>query len=234
MLAIKDLSVGYGDTKVLWDINLEIAPGEIVALIGVNGAGKTTLLKTLMGLLPPWTGSIRYRGQELSRLDTHRIVKLGINLTPQGRLLFTGMSVEENLLMGAYLRRDSEVKHDLKHIYDLFPRLSERKRQRAGTLSGGEQQMCALGRSLMSRPSLLLLDEMSLGLAPIVVEMLLDLVVEIRGQGTTVLLVEQDIEEALLRADRGYVLEGGRMEMSGPSPDLLSNASLRVAYLGLA
>lgn len=233
MLAIKDLTVGYGETKVLWDINLEIAEGEVVALIGVNGAGKTTLLKTMMGLLPPWSGSISYRGQEISRLETHAIVKLGINLTPQGRLLFTGMTVEENLLMGAYLRRDPDIKQDLKHIYDLFPRLGERRRQRAGTLSGGEQQMCALGRSLMSRPSLLLLDEMSLGLAPIVVEMLLDLVVEIRREGTTVLLVEQDVEEALLRADRGYVLEGGRMEMSGPASDLLANENLRVAYLGL-
>ncbi|KLU61179.1 high-affinity branched-chain amino acid transport ATP-binding protein LivF [Peptococcaceae bacterium CEB3] len=233
MFTIKGLTVGYGDTKVLWDIDLEIAPGEIIALIGVNGAGKTTLLKTIMGLLSPQSGSISYRGHELSGLDTHSIVKLGLNLTPQGRLLFTGMSVEENLLMGAYLRHDSDVGRDLKYIYDLFPRLGERRRQRAGTLSGGEQQMCALGRSLMSRPSLLLLDEMSLGLAPIVVEMLLDLVVEIRRQGTTVLIVEQDVEEALRRADRGYVLEGGRIAMSGPAPELLNNTSLRIAYLGL-
>lgn len=233
MLSIKDLTVGYGDTRVLWGINLDIAEGEIVALIGVNGAGKTTLLKTLMGLISPWSGNISYRGREISGLDTYGIVKLGINLTPQGRLLFAGMSVEENLLMGAYLRRDREVKKDLQHIYELFPRLGERRRQRAGTLSGGEQQMCALGRSLMSRPSLLLLDEMSLGLAPIVVEMLLDLVVRIRQEGTTVLLVEQDVEEALHRADRGYVLEGGRMEMSGPASALLANDKLRMAYLGL-
>ncbi|MHB1652252.1 MAG: ABC transporter ATP-binding protein [Desulfitobacteriaceae bacterium] len=233
MLVIKDLTVGYGDTGVLWNVDLEVTEGEIVALIGVNGAGKTTLLKTIMGLLPPWSGSIQYHSQELAGMETHGIVNLGINLTPQGRLLFPGMSVEENLLMGAYQRRRQNIKQDLEQIYRFFPRLGERKRQIAGTLSGGEQQMCALGRSLMSKPSLLLLDEMSLGLAPIVVEMLLDLVVEIRQQGTTVLLVEQDVEEALNRADRGYVLEGGRIILSGSAQSLLADEKLRLAYLGL-
>ena len=233
MLSINGLTVGYGDTKVLWDVSLEIAKGEIVALIGVNGAGKTTLLKTIMGLLLPWAGTIKYESQELVGLETHKIVGLGINLTPQGRLLFPGMSVEENLLMGAYLRRGQNISPDLEQIYQFFPRLGERRRQAAGTLSGGEQQMCALGRSLMSKPSLLMLDEMSLGLAPIVVEMLLDLVVEIRRQGTTILLVEQDVEEALRRADRGYVLEGGRIVMTGQAPILLGDENLQAAYLGL-
>ncbi len=233
MLAINNLSTGYGDTQVLWDISLEINEGEIVALIGVNGAGKTTLLKTLMGLNTPWSGNVRFRGQEIGGKDTYYIVKQGLNMTPQGRWLFAGMSVEDNLLTGAYLRRDKEIKQDLARIYGFFPRLGERRHQTAGTLSGGEQQMCALGRSLMSRPALLLLDEMSLGLAPIVVDMLLDLVSEIRRQGTTILLVEQDVEEALRRADRGYVLEGGRIVMSGTSAGLLSDEKLRVAYLGL-
>ncbi len=233
MLVIRNLSAGYGDTQVLWDINMDIKEGEIVALIGVNGAGKTTLLKTLMGLVTPWSGSVTFRGQEVGGKDTYHMVKQGLNMTPQGRWLFAGMSVEDNLLTGAYLRRDKEIKQDLARIYRLFPRLGERKHQSAGTLSGGEQQMCALGRSLMSRPVLLLLDEMSLGLAPIVVDMLLDLVAEIRRQGTTVLLVEQDVEEALRRADRGYVLEGGRIVMSGTSSDLLSSEKLREAYLGL-
>ncbi|OAT81391.1 ABC transporter ATP-binding protein [Desulfotomaculum copahuensis] len=233
MLKISHLKAGYGDTAIIWDLSLEVNAGEIVALIGVNGAGKTTLLRTIMGLLAPWSGSITYRGRELTGLATDRIVGLGINMTPQGRRLFAGMSVEENLLMGAFLRRDGEIKADLERIYGLFPRLGERRRQTAGTLSGGEQQMCALGRSLMSRPALLLLDEMSLGLAPVVVEMLLDLVLQIREQGTTVLLVEQDVEEALLRADRGYVLEGGRISLSAPAGELLADRKLQEAYLGL-
>ncbi len=233
MLVIRELSSGYGDTQVLWNVNMEINEGEIVALIGVNGAGKTTLLKTIMGLIAPWSGNITFRSQEVGRKDTHYIVKQGLNMTPQGRWLFAGMSVEDNLLMGAHLRRDQEIQKDLARIYRLFPRLGERKHQAAGTLSGGEQQMCALGRSLMSRPALLLLDEMSLGLAPVVVDMLLDLVAEIRRQGTTIFLVEQDVEEALHRADRGYVLEGGRIIMAGTSADLLADEKLRVAYLGL-
>lgn len=233
MFTISNLNAGYGDTAILWDVSMEVNAGEIVALIGVNGAGKTTLLRTIMGLLAPWSGRITYRGRELAGLSTDQVVGLGINMTPQGRRLFAGMTVEENLLMGAFLRRDDQIKTDLGKIYALFPRLAERRRQAAGTLSGGEQQMCALGRSLMSRPSLLLLDEMSLGLAPVVVEMLLDLVLQIREQGTTVLLVEQDVEEALLRSDRGYVLEGGRISLSAPAGELLADQKLQEAYLGL-
>jgi len=234
LLEVKDLSSGYGQVQILWDISLEVKQGEVVALIGANGAGKTTLLYTLSQLIKPRSGSIRFAGRDLTRARPEEVVGAGIVHVPQGRRLFAGLTVRENLLQGTYLRRDSvQIEADLEWVFSLLPRLKERSNQLAGRLSGGEQQMCAIGRGLMSRPSLLLIDELSLGLAPLVVDTLLDLISQINRKGTTVLLVEQDVQVALEHAHRGYVLETGRIVQTNSAPLLLEDPKIRQAYLGL-
>jgi branched-chain amino acid transport system ATP-binding protein len=234
LLEVSGLSSGYGEVQILWDVSLEVRKGEVVALIGANGAGKTTLLYTLSGLVKPRSGSIRFAGRALTRARPEEIVAAGIVHVPQGRRLFPGLTVKENLLQGVYLRRDREkIAADLDWVFGLLPRLKERANQMAGRLSGGEQQMCAIGRGLMGRPRLLLIDELSLGLAPLIVDHLLDLISQINREGTTVLLVEQDVQVALEHAHRGYVLETGRIVQSSPAPQLLEDPRIRQAYLGL-
>lgn len=234
MLEIEGLSTGYGEVQVLWDVNMTVPAGSVVALVGSNGAGKSTLLKTICGLMRPWGGQIRWNGTSLVGLSSDQIVRRGITQVPEGRRLFGQMSVEENLLMGAYRRRDARgIRQDLEWVYELFPRLLERRRQAAGSLSGGEQQMCAIGRGLMARPELLMIDEMSLGLAPVVVDQLLDTLAAIHQNGTTVLLVEQDVQVALENSDRGYVLATGTVIMEGESAALLADQNVVQAYLGL-
>ncbi len=234
LLSVKGLSSGYGDVQILRDVSLEVKDREIVALIGANGAGKTTLLNTISQLLTPTAGSIAFDGGDMTAARADEVVAAGIVQVPQGRRLFAGLTVKENLLQGAYMRRDAAgIEADLEWVYGLLPRLKERASQLAGRLSGGEQQMCAIGRGLMSRPRLLLIDELSLGLAPLVVDHLLDLISQINGKGTTVLLVEQDVQVALEHAHRGYVLETGRIVQSGPAEELLDDPRIRQAYLGL-
>jgi branched-chain amino acid transport system ATP-binding protein len=234
LLEVRDLCSGYGEVQVLWDISLEVRQGEVVALIGANGAGKTTLLYTLSQLVKPRSGSVFFAGRDLTRARPEEVVAAGIVHVPQGRRLFAGLTVKENLLQGVYLRRDREaIEEDLEWVFDLLPRLRERAGQLAGRLSGGEQQMCAIGRGLMSRPRLLLIDELSLGLAPLVVDNLLDLISQINQKGTTVLLVEQDVQVALEHAHRGYVLETGRIVQARPAAELLEDPRIRQAYLGL-
>ena len=234
LLEVKDLSSGYGEVQILWDVNLEVRNGEVVALIGANGAGKTTLLYTLSQLVKPRSGSIRFADRDLTRARPEEIVGAGIVHVPQGRRLFPGLTVKENLLQGVYLRRDfQKIEEDLEWVFGLLPRLKERVNQMAGRLSGGEQQMCAIGRGLMGRPRLLLIDELSLGLAPLVVDHLLDLISQINRDGTTVLLVEQDVQVALEHAHRGYVLETGRIVQSSSAGELLEDPRIRQAYLGL-
>ncbi|HYT32123.1 MAG TPA: ATP-binding cassette domain-containing protein, partial [Thermoanaerobaculia bacterium] len=234
LLEIKNLSSGYGEVQILWDVNLDVRKGEVVALIGANGAGKTTLLYTLSQLVKPRSGSIRFADIDLTRARPEEIVGAGIIHVPQGRRLFPGLTVKENLLQGVYLRRDSQkIQSDLEWVFGLLPRLKERANQLAGRLSGGEQQMCAIGRGLMGRPRLLLIDELSLGLAPLVVDHLLELISQINLDGTTVLLVEQDVQVALEHAHRGYVLETGRIVQSSTAAELLEDPRIRQAYLGL-
>ncbi|MCA1581348.1 MAG: ATP-binding cassette domain-containing protein [Acidobacteria bacterium] len=234
LLEVKDLSSGYGDVQILWDVSLEVKKGEVVALIGANGAGKTTLLYTISQLLRPFSGSIRFAGEDITNASTDRVSGAGIVHVPQGRRLFPGLTIRENLLQGTYQRTDAKkVDEDLEWVYGLMPRLKERTNQLAGRLSGGEQQMCAIGRGLMARPRLLLIDELSLGLAPLVVDRLLELISHINQQGTTVLLVEQDVQVALEHAHRGYVLETGRIVQSSPAAELLEDPRIRQAYLGL-
>jgi branched-chain amino acid transport system ATP-binding protein len=234
LLEIRNLSSGYGDIQILWDVSLDVRQGEVVALIGANGAGKTTLLHTLSQLVKPRSGSIRFAGRDLTHARPEDVVAAGIVHVPQGRRLFPGLTVRENLLQGVYLRRDTQkIAGDLDWVFGLLPRLKERANQMAGRLSGGEQQMCAIGRGLMSRPRLLLIDELSLGLAPLVVDQLLELISGINRQGTTVLLVEQDVQVALEHAHRGYVLETGKIVQSSPAEELLEDPRIRQAYLGL-
>ena len=232
-LRIDGLSAGYGDTQVLWDVSLEIGDGEIVALIGSNGAGKSTLLGAVSGLVHVWGGSIRYGDRELAGAAPDRIVGAGVVQVPQGRRLFGGLTVEENLLMGAYLRRDREIAHDLERILTLLPRLRERLGYLAGRLSGGEQQQVAIARALMARPKLLLIDEMSLGLAPLLVDSLLEILREVHAGGVTILMVEQDVEAALEFAQRAYVLETGRITLAGPAAQLRDDPRVQKAYLGV-
>jgi len=233
LLHIQDLSVAYGDVQVLWGVDLEVFGGEIVALVGANGAGKSTLLSTISGLLTPMSGQILFEGRDIAGATTQQIVDLGIVQVPEGRRLFAAMSVRDQLLLGAYRRRDkAEVQADLAHVLDLFPRLKDRTRQSAGSLSGGEQQMVAIGRALMSRPRLLMIDELSLGLAPVIIESLVEIIRQVNQDGTTVLLVEQDVQTALEQATRGYVLETGRVTLSGAAADLLGDERVRRAYLG--
>jgi ABC-type branched-subunit amino acid transport system ATPase component len=234
LLEVRDLSSGYGEVQILWDVSLEVRRGEVVALIGANGAGKTTLLYTLSQLVKPRKGSILFAGRDLTRARPEEVVAAGIIHVPQGRRLFPGLTVKENLLQGVYLRRDAAaIEEDLEWVFGLLPRLKDRANQMAGRLSGGEQQMCAVGRGLMSRPRLLLIDELSLGLAPLVVDHLLDLISRINQKGTTVLLVEQDVQVALEHAHRGYVLETGRIVQASSAAELLDDPRIRQAYLGL-
>lgn len=233
LLELNGINAGYGDVQILWDVSLHVDEGEVVALVGSNGAGKSTILKVISGILAPMSGQILFAGADITPLPSEQIVARGIIQVPEGRRLFPEMSVEENLLMGAYARRDDGIQKDLRWVYDLFPILDERRRQEAGSLSGGEQQMCALARGLMGRPKLLLIDEMSLGLAPIIVDDLIEIVAQINQQGTTVLLVEQDVQVALEQANRGYVLEVGHVVMEGPARNLLEEPRVREAYLGI-
>jgi branched-chain amino acid transport system ATP-binding protein len=237
LLKVSNLSTGYGLAQVLWEISLEIKPGEILALIGSNGAGKTTTLKSIVGLIQIWRGDILFQERSLKGLSAPDIVKLGISYVPEGRQLFQGMTVEENLKMGAFHLHytKSDLKKALEWIFELFPEISKRKHQLAGNLSGGEQQMVAIGRALMSKPILLMIDELSLGLAPIVVDRLLNTIELVnKAQKTTILLVEQDVEAALSYAGRAYVLENGRIVGQGEASKLLKDPKIRSAYLGLS
>jgi branched-chain amino acid transport system ATP-binding protein len=234
LLEIKNLSSGYGDVQILWNVSLEVREGEVVAMVGANGAGKTTLLCTLSQLVRPRSGTILFEGRDLTRARPEEVVAAGVIHVPQGRRLFPGLTVEENVRQGAYRRRDSvKIAEDLEWVFGLLPRLKERRGQLAGQLSGGEQQMCAIGRGLMGRPRLLLIDELSLGLAPLIVDQLLELIAQINREGTTVLLVEQDVQVALEHAHRGYVLETGRIVQSSPAQELLADPRIRQAYLGM-
>jgi branched-chain amino acid transport system ATP-binding protein len=231
MLAIDGLRVAYGGIEALRGISLAVGDGDIVALLGANGAGKTTTLRTVSGLLRPRSGEITFNGERIDGMPPHRITALGIGHVPEGRRIFPRMSVEENLEMGAYIHRGRRTA-DRDRVFEMFPVLAERRKQDGGTLSGGEQQMLAIGRALMSRPRLLLLDEPSMGLAPMFVTRIFDIIREIREQGTTVLLVEQNAAQALLLADRGYVLETGAIVMADEAKKLLTDDRVRAAYLG--
>lgn len=235
-LEISGLSVRYGESQVLWDVDLAGEGGQITALVGANGAGKTTMMKTIVGLLAPSAGRIVLDGHDLAGEAAESRVKRGIALVPEGRRLFAGLSVRENLLLGAFVRKDrAEVAADLGRVWERFPELEKLRHQLAGTLSGGQQQMCAIGRALMARPRLLLVDEMSLGLAPVIVDRIAAALQDVnRTDGITVLLVEQDVELALQIADRGYVLDTGRIVTQGRGADLLDDPKIREAYMGLA
>jgi branched-chain amino acid transport system ATP-binding protein len=232
MLEIADLHVYYGNIHALKGITLHIFPGEIVTLIGANGAGKSTTLNTVSGLLRPRSGSITYEGADLTDIPAHKVVTLGLSQSPEGRKIFPRMTVRENLEMGAFSRSGQDLKQDFERVYELFPVLRERQAQRGGTLSGGEQQMLAMGRALMARPKLLMLDEPSMGLAPMLVEKIFDIIKEINAQGTTILLVEQNANVALEVSDRGYVLETGSIVLTDSAGALLENSQVREAYLG--
>ena len=233
LLSMKDVSAGYTGMPVLRGVSLDVQPREIVALVGSNGAGKTTLLRALSRVIP-CTGAILFNGLDLVSMTSDQAFAARLVQVPEGRQLFDRMTVEDNLLMGAYRRTNAaEIARDLERMYSLFPRLGERRKQLAGSMSGGEQQMCAMARALMARPLLLMIDEMSLGLAPVVVQQLTDVLAEIRGEGVTVLLVEQDVHTALSVADRGYVMETGSIVHSGPAKVLVSDPAVRHAYLGL-
>ncbi len=233
LLKLSGVRAGYGVLEVLRGIDLEIKEGEIVTLIGANGAGKTTTLNTISGLVATRGGSIHMGDAEISGLQPSEIVALGLSQSPEGRKLFSDMSVLENLEMGAFLRNDKEgIAKDIAHVYELFPILGERYKQMAGSLSGGEQQMCAIARAIMARPKLLLLDEPSLGLAPLIVKQIFEIVKRLNGEGTTIFLVEQNAQAALRLADRGYIMETGEITLSGPASELLADERVRAAYLG--
>jgi len=233
MVRIEDLKVAYGKIQALWGVSLEIAEGQIVALVGANGAGKTTLLKTISGILRKQSGSIHFNEKPIEKLLPRDIVRMGIVQVPEGRKLFPEMTVLDNLLMGGYTVNTSELQPRLDHVYKIFPVLQERQKQIAGTLSGGEQQMVAIGRGLMARPRLLMLDEPSLGLAPVLVEETFQVIEEINRSGVTVLLVEQNTQHALSIAHKGFVMELGRIVLSGSGSELLADENVRKAYLGL-
>ncbi|MGI9023571.1 MAG: ABC transporter ATP-binding protein [Acidimicrobiales bacterium] len=232
MLEVRDLRVASGRIHAVRGVSFTVARGEVVALIGSNGAGKTTTLRTISGLLHPTSGEISFDGERVDRVPAHRLVARGIAQAPEGRRLFPRMTVKENLDLGAYLRTDGDVGADLERVTDLFPILAERRTQTAGTLSGGEQQMLAIGRALMSRPRLLMLDEPSMGLSPIMMSVIFDTLAELKMRGTTLLLVEQNAQAALKLADRGHVLETGRIVLSGTAVELMQNDDVRKAYLG--
>jgi branched-chain amino acid transport system ATP-binding protein len=233
MLTLENVSVSYGAIEALTDINLHVEQGEVVTLIGANGAGKTTTLRTITGLLEPVEGRVMYEGNQISGMPTHKLVAMGIAMSPEGRGVFANLSVRENLEMGAFIRKDKKgISEDMERGFKLFPRLKEREQQKAGTLSGGEQQMLAMARALMSRPRLLLLDEPSLGLAPLVVHAIFQAIDEIKSEGATILLVEQNANAALHHSDRAYVLESGRIVMKGVSAELAEDPRVKEAYLG--
>ncbi|MFJ2861786.1 ABC transporter ATP-binding protein [Kitasatospora sp. NPDC087314] len=233
LLEVEDLRVAYGKIEAVKGISFTVNQGEVTTLIGTNGAGKTTTLRTLSGLLKPTAGRLTFDGQDLGTVPAHKIVALGLAHSPEGRHIFPRMTIEENLLLGAFLRTDAAgIQADVERAYGLFPILGERRRQAAGTLSGGEQQMLAMGRALMSRPKLLMLDEPSMGLSPLMMQKIMATIVELKAAGTTILLVEQNAQAALSLSDRGYVMETGRIVLSGTGADLLHDESVRKAYLG--
>ncbi|WP_297075839.1 ABC transporter ATP-binding protein [uncultured Enterococcus sp.] len=232
MLTVENLSVHYGMIQAVHDVSFRVNEGEIVSLIGANGAGKTTILRTISGLIRPSNGSITFKDQSIQKMAPQKIVSSGLSQVPEGRHVFAGLTVQENLEMGAFLRKDKQVKEDYAQVFSKFPVLEERKHQDAATLSGGEQQMLAMGRALMSKPKLLLLDEPSMGLAPIFIREIFSIIEEIKAQGTTVLLIEQNANMALSIADRGYVLETGKIVLEGTGQELLSSEEVKKAYLG--
>ena len=233
MLEVKDLEVYYGMIQAIKGISFEVNQGEVIALIGANGAGKTTTLHTITGLLAPKSGSVLFEGKDITKVPAHKIVSMGMAHVPEGRRVFAELSVYENLKMGAYTRKDKkEIEESLANVYKRFPRLEERKNQMAGTLSGGEQQMLAMGRALMSKPKIILMDEPSMGLSPIFVNEIFDIIRAVSESGTTVLLVEQNAKKALSISDRAYVLETGTITMSGKAKDLLEDEAVKKAYLG--
>jgi branched-chain amino acid transport system ATP-binding protein len=234
LLTIEGLSAGYGDVRVLWDVSLTVEAGAITCIVGSNGAGKTTLLRTISGLVPATSGRITFAGEDITALDADQVLARGIAHVPEGRRLFRGLNVRDNLLLGAYLRRDeAEIREDLDYVFTLFPILRERQKQDAITLSGGEQQMCAIGRGIMSRPKLLMIDELSLGLAPRLVERLGEALTEINRNGLTILLVEQDVMTAFEIARYGLIIETGRVGLRGTTAMLADDPGIRQAYLGL-
>jgi len=234
LLALETVAAAYGDFQALFDVTLRVEEGSVVTLIGANGAGKSTTLRVISGLVRPTAGTVRFRGEDMSRVPPHEMVERGVSHVPEGRQLFPHMSVAENLALGAYVRRSRpRIRQLMEEQFALFPKLAERRRQIAGTLSGGEQQMVAIARALMAQPSLLLLDEPSLGLAPIVVEEVFEKIREVARTGVTVLIVEQNVVDGLSLAERGYVVENGRVVLSGTSKDLMANQQVRAAYLGL-
>lgn len=233
MLEVKDIEVYYGMIQAIKGVSFEVNEGEVIALIGANGAGKTTTLHTITGLLSPKKGSVIFEGQDITKVPAHKIVSLGMAHVPEGRRVFAELSVYQNLKMGAYTRKDkAEIEETLQMVYKRFPRLEERKNQLAGTLSGGEQQMLAMGRALMSHPKIIVMDEPSMGLSPILVNEIFDIIKEVSASGTTVLLVEQNAKKALSIADRAYVLETGRIVLEGDAKELLNDDSIKKAYLG--
>ncbi|WP_030245282.1 ABC transporter ATP-binding protein [Streptomyces sp. NRRL S-350] len=233
LLEVEDLRVAYGKIEAVKGISFTVEQGEVTTLIGTNGAGKTTTLRTLSGLLKPTAGRITFDGQDLSTVPAHKIVALGLAHSPEGRHIFPRMTIEENLLLGAFLRTDTAgIAADVERAYSLFPILGERRKQAAGTLSGGEQQMLAMGRALMCQPKLLMLDEPSMGLSPLMMQKIMATIIELKASGTTILLVEQNAQAALSLSDRGYVMETGRIALSGTGADLLHDESVRKAYLG--
>lgn len=233
MLKVNDLIVKYGMIEAIKGISFEVPDGEIVTLIGANGAGKTTTMHTISGLIKPYSGTIYFDDKEISRIKAHDIVKMGIAQCPERRRIFADQSVEDNLLLGAYTRKDNaQIQEDLNNVYELFPRLLERKKQLGGTLSGGEQQMLAMGRALMAKPTLMLLDEPSMGLSPLLVKEIFDIIKDINSKGVTILLVEQNAKMALSIANRAYVIETGNIVMSGTGEQLLNSEDIKKAYLG--
>lgn len=234
LLEVKDIGVHYGRIQAIHDMSIEVNEGEIVSLIGANGAGKTTTMRAIAGLLNLSSGSITFEGEDISKTKAHLRVGRGISLVPEGRGIFPGMTVLENLEMGCYARKDKEVDADYDRVFELFPRMKERQKQRGGTLSGGEQQMLAIGRALMAHPRVLLLDEPSMGLAPQFIRQVFSIIKQVNEQGTTVLLVEQNANQALAKAHRAYVLETGRITRTGTGKELLADPSIKEAYLGVA
>jgi branched-chain amino acid transport system ATP-binding protein len=232
MLEVRDLQVAYGKILAVKKISFSVEPGQVVTLIGTNGAGKTTTLRTISGLIRPASGEILFQGERIDTVPAHKIVTMGLAHCPEGRKIFPKMTVEENLLLGAFTRSDTGIKKDLDGAYELFPILAERRNQQAGTFSGGEQQMLAMGRAMMSRPKLLMLDEPSMGLSPLMMRRIMKTVRTLQSQGTTILLVEQNAQAALSLADHGYVLEVGKIVLQGTGKDLLVNDAVRKAYLG--
>ena len=234
VLEIRNLASGYGEVQILWDTTVSLQDKKLTCIVGGNGVGKTTMLRTVMGLLRPWSGSVWFEGKDVSRLPAYAKAEMGLTLVPEGRQLFTDMSVEENLEMGATNRRARpKMKQNLERVYETFPRLKERRAQKSGTLSGGEQQMLAVGRGIMSDPTVLMVDELSLGLAPVLTIQLFESMRKLRDTGITVLLVEQNVHMALAISDYGYVLAEGKVEMEGPARQLAKNEHVRTAYLGL-